>query len=103
MIERYFTITQVYSITRWKRKPAFLYGKEVPLGSYLRHSGLVRRVNEFWCIVVDVGYSHDHRYRPLLVGRLHRVAQLKNESVFKLESEYKNLITSSPPLNTKYR
>lgn len=54
-----------------------LRGKKAHLSSYLRHSGLVRRVNEFRCVVVDVRHSHDHRNRPLFIGGLYRTAQLK--------------------------
>jgi len=53
-------------------KVSFLYD------SYLWHSGLIWRVNEFRRIIVDVGHSHYHRDRPLLVSRFHRAAQLKN-------------------------
>lgn len=70
IIERYFMIAQVYSI---RDEQGFFTGKN----SYLRHSGLIRRVNEFRRIIVDVGHSHDHRNCPLLIGQLHRAAQLK--------------------------
>lgn len=89
---------QLYSVVRWKWKLASFVERKTHLSSYLRNGGLIRRVNEFRCIVVDVRHSHDHRNHPLFVGQFHRAAQLKNEWIFISQNKYKNLTASSPSL-----
>lgn len=79
MSKRFLRLRKYTRLRDENGNSTFLYGKEGALDSYLRHSGLIRRVNEFRRVIVDVGHSHDHRDRSLLVGRLHRAAQLKNE------------------------
>lgn len=57
-----------------KKRSIVRLGKCTDLGD----GGLVGRVQEHGCVVIDVTHPHDHRDCPLLVAGLDGACQLQN-------------------------